>query len=205
MDDIVIGAEGNVWIAHDPRGVYRVLTGVVPSRTAVPVVTGRVASGTTLSATTGSWRYLPSGYAYTWRRCSGTNANARSDMPGASGATYAIQATDIERGGVRVLVSATNPNGASAGVASNIVTGDSPPSSTFRLGASTRKKYVITMRLTAPGPGTIAQAGTVPGKSRPAKGARKATAKPQPVKACAPKPVVVALGTGFTPTGLGAQ
>lgn len=227
-DSAVIGADGNVWIAHYPRGLYRVLTGTVPTNSSAPVVSGRLASGTTLSATAGAWNFLPNSYAYTWQRCSGTNANACTDIPGASGTTYAVNATDIERGGVRVLVSASNLNGSSQGAASNIATTDSPASGAFTLGKTTRKGYVITTRVTTPGPGSISQIGTIPGKKKAKKGARRATAKPKPVRVCSPKavsaraagtytitctlsksartmlakkPLVVTLATAFAPSG----
>ena len=229
MDDIVIGADGNAWISHYPRGLYRVLTGVVPANSSAPVVSGRVSPGAILSATNGEWQYLPSSYGYTWQRCKGTDPGTCTDIGGATGATYAVTADDLGRG-LRVLVSATNLNGTARGVASNIVTADSPPATAFTLGKAKRKGYVISTTVTTSGPGSISQVGTIPGRKTATRATSMPTAKPKvrPVKVCTPKPVaakaagtyvirctlsksarsmlakkplVVTLATAFTPTG----
>ena len=103
-----------------------VVTGIAPSNTAAPEVTGEAQDGETLSATAGSWSgSIPITYAYQWRRCDATGAGC-ADVDGATDDTYALHAADIGST-VRVVVTATNvagdasrasePTGVVAGVA----------------------------------------------------------------------------------------
>ena len=184
----VIGADGNVWVAQYPRGLFRVLSGVTPANTAPPLLSGRVEAGQTLTAGNGEWKYMPSSYAYTWQQCASTDPNSCANVAGsgAAGSSYVVPGSALLRGaGMRVLVTATNANGTSAAAASNIVTADSPPSNRIVLGKSIRRGYVISTKVTVPGPGDIQQFGTVPGTARATENARRK--KPKPVTACKPK------------------
>lgn len=186
---VVTGADGNVWVVSYPRGLFRVLTGVTPANAAAPTLSGRAVAGERLSVTTGEWKFLPSGYGYTWQRCKGASASACNDIPGATGTAYQASVDD-EGGGIRVLVTATNLNGMSAPVSSNMATGDSPPArSSLTVGKPTRKGYVISTVVTAGAPGAVSQVGTVPVGSKPSEVENKRI--PRAVRACAPKPITM--------------
>lgn len=186
---LVTGADGNVWVVSYPRGLFRVLTGVTPENAAAPILSGRAAAGERLSVTTGEWKFLPSGYGYTWQRCKGASGSACNDIPGATGTSYQASVDD-EGSGIRVLVTATNLNGMSAPVSSNMATGDSPSARTaLTVGKLTRKGYVISTVVTVGTSGTISQVGTVP--VGPRQSELQKTRRPKPVQACASKAITM--------------
>ena len=78
-----------------------------PQPTSVPQLTGAAQRGGTLSASQGTWTGAGNTYAYQWQRSS---SSGYSDVAGATGATYPLSASD-ETKQLRVLVSATNPDG----------------------------------------------------------------------------------------------
>jgi hypothetical protein len=63
-----------------------------PVITTLPLITGTAQQGVTLTADDGSWDYTPTGYSYQWQDCS---AGRCTDISGATGSTYAVQATDV--------------------------------------------------------------------------------------------------------------
>ena len=63
----------------------------------------------TLIATLGSWNGSGNAYAYQWQR-SGDGGNTWTDVAGATGPTYTLGQAD-EGMNLRVLVTATNPDG----------------------------------------------------------------------------------------------
>jgi serine protease AprX len=74
-----------------------------------PAVTGLAAVGSTLTATPGTWTAAgPLALAYQWRRCGA--AGDCTDVPGATGASYAIPPWDLGSR-LRVLVTATDSSG----------------------------------------------------------------------------------------------
>jgi subtilisin family serine protease len=73
--------------------------------------------GQVLTATTGTWDYSPTSYAYQWSRCDSTGANCTA-IAGASGSTYMLVSADVGST-IRVAVTATNGNGST--------TASSPP------------------------------------------------------------------------------
>ena len=76
---------------------------------AAPVITGALARGELLSASTGTWDGIGNSYTYAWQRSGdGTSWTA---IPGANSATYEIAVAD-ERNHLRVVVTATNDDGA---------------------------------------------------------------------------------------------
>lgn len=193
----IIGSDGNLWFQYAAvsGGYYfgRVLTGVTPVNTGAPVATGRVAPGQLATTTDGAWQYAPTRFAYQWQRCDGDNPNTCSSIAGATAASYQVAGADQDKG-LRVLVAAVNLNGSSAPVASNILTSTSPPVSPLTVGKPTRKGYIISTVVTAGGPGTISQVGTVPGGSK--KSELQGKRRPKAVRACAPKAVTMpAAGT----------
>ena len=112
--------DGNVWAIID-AGVTRVLTGVVPTSSAAPAINYPSAAieppvppaaGTPMTATNGSWNYIPTSYAYQWQACTTTDSSTCTDIPGATGQSYTVATTDVGKY-IRVGVTATNLNGAS--------------------------------------------------------------------------------------------
>jgi hypothetical protein len=75
----------------------------VPAATVVPVVSGTAAVGSTLTTTTGTWTYAPTGYTYKWQR-------GGVDISGATSSTYTVVSADAGLV-VRSVVTATNTSG----------------------------------------------------------------------------------------------
>lgn len=77
-----------------------------PVNTVLPVISGTVQEGFTLSTTTGSWTNSPTGYTYQWTRINGGS----SDIPGATSNSYLLTSDDVEDT-ITVTVTATNDGG----------------------------------------------------------------------------------------------
>jgi hypothetical protein len=104
---------------------------VAPAAVAPPVLTGDAGVGRLLTASEGSWKHAPTGYAYQWQRCAADGTDC-ADVPGATTSTYALTASDVQHV-VRVEVVAQNGAGTSAAAVStpsSVVAG--PPSGTAR-------------------------------------------------------------------------
>lgn len=73
---ITSGVDGNIWFAESAGNrLGRVLTGVVPTSVAAPRVSGTsTIVGQQLTASTGSWNWLPTSFAYQWQRCATADA-----------------------------------------------------------------------------------------------------------------------------------
>ena len=83
-----------------------------PIDTTAPAITGTVARGSVLSASTGAWSQTPSKYAYQWQRS--TNSGAIwTNIADATSSTYTPVTTD-EKAELRVVVTATNSYGSTA-------------------------------------------------------------------------------------------
>ncbi len=97
--------------------------GAVPVNSVLPVVSGSVVQGQTLSASTGTWSNAPTSYAYQWRRCDSGGANCVN--VGSGLASYVLAAADVGST-VRVVVTASNGSGPGAPATSlqtGVVTG----------------------------------------------------------------------------------
>lgn len=119
--------DGNLWATVD-RGVTRVLTGVVPTSTAAPVLdpTTGLTAGASVSTSNGSWNYLPTSYAYQWQVCQTADATSCADAAGATGQSYTVATADVGKY-LRAGVRASNLNGASQPSYSAVVaTGAAP-------------------------------------------------------------------------------
>jgi hypothetical protein len=81
-----------------------------PVNTAAPAVTGTATVGSTLTCTQGTWSYVPTNYAYQWKR--GVTA-----ITGATNSTYVIVAAD-QTNALSCVVTATNAAG-STSISSN--------------------------------------------------------------------------------------
>ena len=86
-----------------------VVTGV-PVSTSPPTVAGSAVQGQTLTEAHGSWSNGPTGYAYQWLRCDRAG-NACSAIPGASGQSYTLTASDVAHT-IRAQEIASNAAGA---------------------------------------------------------------------------------------------
>jgi len=81
-----------------------------PVNTVLPTIAAAAGPAETFTASTGSWKYSPTSYAYRWRRCDGAGANC-SDINGADASAYSLSAEDAVGSSIRVVVTAFNPNG----------------------------------------------------------------------------------------------
>ncbi|MGE0879445.1 MAG: hypothetical protein AB7O61_12430, partial [Acidimicrobiia bacterium] len=82
--------------------------GSVPVNSAVPAISGTAQSGSSLSATTGTWSGSPTAYAYQWLRCNAAGASCTN--VGTNANTYALVAGDVGST-MRVQVTASNAAG----------------------------------------------------------------------------------------------
>ena len=126
--------DGNVWAIIDD-GVTRILTGVVPTSSAAPAINYPSstieppvppAAGTPMTATNGSWNYMPTSYSYQWQACTTTDASTCTDIPGATAQAYTVATTDVGKY-IRVGVKASNLNGPSeTAYSGTVATGAAP-------------------------------------------------------------------------------
>ncbi|MGA9860269.1 MAG: hypothetical protein WBQ18_20550 [Solirubrobacteraceae bacterium] len=97
--------------ASAPSGATATVAASPPVNTAVPVITGAAQRTTTLTASSGSWSGVGNVLAYQWQRSA--NGSAWTPITGATTAAYTLATAD-EGDYVRVLVTATNPDGSVA-------------------------------------------------------------------------------------------
>lgn len=83
-----------------------------PQNTGLPTISGPAQVGGTLTASTGSWGGVSLTYAFQWLRCDSAGG-ACASAPGQTSATYVATSADASRT-LRVVVTATNKNGAAA-------------------------------------------------------------------------------------------
>ena len=95
--------------------VAGVLAGVAsaaaPTNNTKPAITGTEKSGSTLTASNGTWTNSPS-FTYQWRRCA-TDGSACGDITGATSKTYTLTASDVHHT-IRVIVTAKNSDGSAS-------------------------------------------------------------------------------------------
>ncbi len=84
----------------------------LPKNTALPVVSGSVQVGSTLTATKGTWSGTVTGYAYAWKRCGSKGQNC-SPIAKATHSTYKLTRADAGTT-LRVTVTASNGVGSTA-------------------------------------------------------------------------------------------
>ena len=102
-DSLHPNSEGNRIVAQRVAATVAFDGLTLPRNTALPVVTGTLEDGETLSVTTGTWDNTPSSYTYQWMR------NA-TDIGSATASTYLLTGTDV---GARIAcrVTAINASG----------------------------------------------------------------------------------------------
>jgi hypothetical protein len=79
-----------------------------PANSAAPTITGSAVRSSVLTSTQGTWSGLGNTYAYQWQRSA--DGTTWANISGATGQTYALAVAD-EGDAVRLVVSATNPDG----------------------------------------------------------------------------------------------
>ena len=84
---------------------------IAPTNTVLPVITGIVRTGETLTTSRGSWTSSPSTYTYQWKRAN-TAGGSYTNIPSATDRTYDLTDADIDKF-IKVSVVATNNIGAS--------------------------------------------------------------------------------------------
>jgi hypothetical protein len=94
-----------------------VVSGLPPSNTTAPTISGTAEEGSTLSAEVGSWTGLaPITFGYQWRRCNGSGESC-SDISGATSSAYNAGFEDVGHK-LRVLLTATNAAGSGEALSS---------------------------------------------------------------------------------------
>ena len=123
---VVIGSDGNAWVAAD-RLLVRVLTGAVPTNAAAPTLSqvDGVTVGAPISGTSGEWNDPSGTYEYQWQVCSSSDAATCTDIPGATSAEYTPTAADDGKY-VRMASYATSVNGRSEPAYSGLVAVGAP-------------------------------------------------------------------------------
>jgi hypothetical protein len=84
-----------------------------PVSIAAPAISGNLEEGQTLTATAGGWAgTAPFAFTYQWQRCSILGGDCE-DIPGATSATYTLEALDLASQ-LAVVVSASNAQGSAS-------------------------------------------------------------------------------------------
>jgi hypothetical protein len=104
------------------------VTDAIPVNTAIPVVTGTIQRGFTVTAAVGTWAGIGNNYACQWQRSA--DGTTWTNIAAATASTYLVSQDD-EGSRLRVMVTATNPDGtAPAPSAATIAIPPSPPVAT---------------------------------------------------------------------------
>jgi hypothetical protein len=125
-----LGATGSA-SASSPPTVAVAATGSTaarPAATSAPAVTGTPQAGQTLTSSVGAWTGTPTGFAYQWRRCSGTGT-ACVAIVGAAASSYTLTPDDIG-GTISLVVTATGKGGSTSAPAATtpaVVAAPLPP------------------------------------------------------------------------------
>lgn len=116
-----------------------------PVNTVLPTISGTARDGQTLTSTTGTWTGTATiTYARQWQRCN-SSGGACANVS-ATGASYALTAADVGST-VRVVVTATNPDGSSSATSAvSAVVAVNPPGSSAApaVSGSTRAGQALT-------------------------------------------------------------
>ncbi len=100
--------DGSTQATSNATAIVLAAPASAPVNTAVPVISGTVQVGSTLTASTGTWNGSPS-FAYAWSRCD-QNGTSCAAISGATASTYLLQSVDAGTT-LRVIVTATNASG----------------------------------------------------------------------------------------------
>src|SRR6185437_3935203 len=94
-------------VTSAPTASSQIIAPFPPANTALPVITGVAERGVILNASLGTWTGPDNIYSYQWQRDAG---EGYVDISGATAPAYTLT-TDDENATVRVLVTATDPDG----------------------------------------------------------------------------------------------
>ncbi len=112
-----------------PSAATAPVTDAVPVNQAAPTIGGTIKRGSILTDAVGTWAGIGNVYTYQWQRSADGGATW-TNVPAATQATYVVALAD-EGDLLRVMVTATNPDGtSSAPSAATIAVPSSPPVST---------------------------------------------------------------------------
>jgi prepilin-type N-terminal cleavage/methylation domain-containing protein len=116
------------------------VTGLPPSVSVSPTVSGTAQDTQTLTASQGTWLHGPTGYTYQWQRCNAAGASC-ADIASATSNTYVVIPTDVGAT-LRVVVSATNIWGTTAGpsAVTSVVTPTPPVNTSVPTESGTAKE-----------------------------------------------------------------
>ena len=110
---ITVTAKNTAGSASASSATTAVVTALVPSNTAIPVISGTARDGQTLTASTGAWAGTPPlTYAYQWQSCN-ASGEACANISGATSSTYVLGHGDVGST-LRVAVTAMNAAGSSS-------------------------------------------------------------------------------------------
>jgi hypothetical protein len=104
---VVVTASNPDRVVSVPSAFSAVVQAAPPVSTGAPAVAGSATLGSRLSATTGDWSPVGTGYAYQWQRNAGSGFAA---IAGATDSSYTLVRADVGAT-VRVRVTATNADG----------------------------------------------------------------------------------------------
>ncbi len=108
---VLVTASNPDGTAAAPSAATGVVLAAPPVNTSSPTLSGTLARGAVLTASTGTWAGIGNAYAYQWQRSA--NGSAWTAIAGATDASYTIAVAD-ERSRLRVLVTATNDDAAAS-------------------------------------------------------------------------------------------
>jgi hypothetical protein len=123
-----------------------------PQNTSLPVISGTVSIGQTISTSNGVWNSnaAPTGFAYNWEHCDSSGLNC-SIISGATASTYLLSNTDGNFT-MRSSVTASNSFGSTAGVSAQTIVVLPPPvtiTTTSLPNADQNASYTATLAATA--------------------------------------------------------
>jgi len=161
-----LGATGSA-SASSPPTVAVAATGSTAARPAVtsaPAVTGTPQAGQTLTSSVGAWTGAPTGFAYQWRRCSGTGT-ACVAIVGAAASSYTLTPDDIGAT-ISLVVTATGKGGSTSAPAATTAAVVAAPVPAAVVGSAVAQPGAAGAVSSADGSATVTwQPGAVPAGS----------------------------------------
>ena len=159
---VTTGPDGNLWFAEsNSNRIGRMLSGVVPVNVTPPGISGSPTVGSTLVVSNGSWKYLPTTYAYKWFRCTTAAATKCSTIVNKTKSSYVVSSADAGSY-LRASVTPTNLNGAAKATPSPTAT--QVPTSFFSITKPRitykAKSVVLTSKITTKWAGKAVQSAT---------------------------------------------
>jgi uncharacterized protein YukE len=111
--DVVVTATNSAGSTSATTPVTSLISGLLPSNTALPSISGLLQDGQLLNVATGSWSGSePISYSYQWQQCNAAG-KACSNISGATGSTLSL-VSGLIGSTLDVVVTATNPAGSTS-------------------------------------------------------------------------------------------